>query len=171
MAGFEAAGSQFVSDMRRAGVTVTTSDAVTLTRLPLTLTLTSPKTAAAAAATALASHSEATALYSDQLDVRIICMYVCACECMHYPLHCMVQESIWSVNPGEVETAEARQLQSEVGGLLREAAARAERHLLAAQSRIRQQAGLVVQRLQATKAREEQAMQVFFGALQRPDLT
>ena len=155
MAGFEAAGSQFLSDMRSAGVTVTTSDAVTLTRLPLTLT--SPKTAT----TALASHSEATALYSDKLDVRIICMYVCACECMHYPPHCMVQESIWSVSCGKVETAEARQLQSEVGGLLREAAARAERHLLAAQSRIRQQAGLVVQRLQTTKAREEQAMQVF----------
>ena len=163
MAGFEAAGSQFLSDMRSAGVTVTTSDAVTLTRLPLTLT--SPKTATAAAATALASHSEATALFSDQLDVRVICMYVCSCVCKDYPPHCMVQQSIWSVNPGEVETAEARQLQSEVGGLLREAAARAERHLLAAQSRIRQQAGLVVQRLQASKAREEQAMQVFFGAL------
>ena len=74
MAGFEAAGSQFLSDMRSAGVTVTTSDAVTLTRLPLTLT--SPKTATAAAATALASHSEATALFPDQLDVRVVCMYV-----------------------------------------------------------------------------------------------
>eukprot|EP01036_Dinobryon_divergens_P030472 gene30472-39718_t len=134
VAGFESAGWQFLADMRSAGVTVATSEAVTLTRL---LASASPSPSLSPSLSPIPARSLPPASAS-----------VSEVGCQK-----------WSVSAGEEESAEVRSLQGQLGGLLRESAAVAEQHLAAAQSRIRQQAGLLLASMQAAQERDQRAAQ------------